>query len=267
MQDGSAARVSNSRSARRERTREGGLARAMQVLDFLHAHGRPIPTGVLARGLGAPRSTIYNLVRTMAEQGVLDIGAGDGRVFFGRKLYLWGMDWMRENALVRQGRQAVDRLAAETGETAELCMLHEGRYTIVHMCPGARPFRISSAVGLQIPLPWTASGRLLLSGMDRASIDRLVADADLVLPDGRRIDRQEFHAEIAAAASRGHCITSGLVDAVSKCLAVPIRAGDGGVAATLCFVLPIDTPQAQAARLIALLREHADSLSLDLEAA
>ena len=242
-------------------SRAAGLTRMVEVFDFLHAHGRPISIGDLARALAAPRSTLYALVGTLIDCGLL-ADAGEGKVFFGRKLYLFGMDYMRENALVRQGRRAVDELSAETGETAELCMLHEGRYTIIHMAPGARPFRISSAVGLQIPLPWTASGRLLLSGLDRAGIDRLVPEADLALPDGRRIDRGSFHAEIAEAGRRGHCITSGLVDTLTKCLAAPVRGGDGKVAATLCFVVPIDTPEEQVERLIGQLRDRAERLSL-----
>lgn len=242
-------------------SRAAGLTRMVEVFDFLHQHGRPIAIGELARALAAPRSTIYALVGTLTACGLL-ADAGDGRIFFGRKLYLFGMDYMRENPLMRQGRRAVDELSAETGETAELCMLHEGRYTIVHMSPGAGPFRISSAVGLQIPLPWTASGRLLLSGLDRAGVDRLVPDADLALPDGRRIARAAFHAEIAEAAARGYCVTSGLVDAVTKCLAAPVRGEAGGVAATLCFVVPIDTPQPRVEQLIGRLRDRAGRLSL-----
>ncbi|MCR8726108.1 IclR family transcriptional regulator [Frigidibacter sp. ROC022] len=244
--------------------REAGLSRAVQILDFLHAHGRPASPGDIARGLGAPRSTIYSLVRTLSDCGLLDANAGDGRVYFGRKHYLWGMDYMRENALLRQGRRAVDELAAETGETTELCMLHEGRYAIIHMCPGARPFRISSAVGLQIPLPWTASGRLLLSGLARPEVDRLVQDEDLTLPDGRRINREIFHAEIAEAAERGFCVTTGLVDAVTKCLAVPIRDSDRSVAATLCFVLPINTADSTVTQLRKKLLDRARNLSMDL---
>lgn len=242
--------------------REAGLSRAVQLLDYLHAQGRPVAPADLARGLEAPRSTVYSLIRTLTDLGLIDVSSADGRIYFGRRLYLWGMDYMRENALVRQGRQAVDALAAETGETTELCMLHEGRYTIIHMCPGARPFRISSAVGLQIPLPWTASGRLLLSGLDRETVNRLVPDSDLVLPDGRELDRAAFHAEIEDAASAGECVTAGLVDAVTKCLAVPIRDEAGVVAATLCFVLPIDTDEGQVRGLLALLRSRAAELSL-----
>jgi DNA-binding IclR family transcriptional regulator len=169
---------------------------------------------------------------------------------------------MRGNDLLRRGRQEVDTLSRETGETSELCMLQSGRYTIVHSSPGTRPFRISSATGLQIPLPWTASGRLLLAGFERATIQDMVSDDDLLLPDGRRLQLDDFIADIATARTTGYCITSGLVDAYTKCLAAPVFSVTGKVEATMCLVVPIDTAKEKTDELIALLRERAARLSI-----
>ena len=251
-------------SGSRANARETGIARTMQILDFLHRHQRPIALAELARKLDAPRSTTYNLVRQLEECGLLEVASDDGRLFFGQKVYLWGLDYIRENALVRRGREMVDALAESTGETAELCMLRSGRYTIVHMCPGARPFRISSAPGLQIPLPWTATGRLLLAGMPQEEIDALVPDDDYVLPDGGRIEKAAFLQEIADASERGYCVSSGLVDAFTKCLAAAVYGADGSVAATLCFVVPIDTPEDRVRQLCAVLMERSREVSLAL---
>ncbi|TKB34011.1 MAG: IclR family transcriptional regulator, partial [Mesorhizobium sp.] len=169
MQDGETLTEWQAGSSDEERpanSREKGLNRALHILEFLHATQRAIGIGELAKGLNAPRSTTYTLVRELVGAGLLEM-AGDGnRVYFGKKLYLYGMAYMRGNDLLRRGRQEVDTLSRETGETSELCMLQSGRYTIVHSSPGTRPFRISSATGLQIPLPWTASGRLLLAGLE-----------------------------------------------------------------------------------------------------
>ena len=77
-------------------------------------------------------------MRSLVDAGLLEM-AGDGnRVYFGKKLYLYGMDYVRGNDLLRRGRQEVDNLSRETGETSELCMLQSGRYTIVHSSPGTR---------------------------------------------------------------------------------------------------------------------------------
>lgn len=266
MQDKTAT-IAKERGASGVASRERSLDRMAQVLDFLHAHRRPIATADLARSIDAPRSTVYNLVKSLIDLGILEAAGEDGRIYFGHKLYLWGLDYMRENPLVRRGREEVDRLSQETGETAELCMLQNGRYTIVHMCPGQRPFRISSAVGLQIPLPWTASGRLLLSDLPRGEVDALIGDNDFVLPDGRSIVRGDFHAAIAEARRTGHCITSGLVDAFTKCIAAPVFDADDKVVATLCFVVSMETPEERVGELVALLAERARALNFASPAA
>ncbi|TGP53740.1 IclR family transcriptional regulator [bacterium M00.F.Ca.ET.230.01.1.1] len=243
-------------------SREKGLNRVLNMLEFLHANQRAIGIGELAKGLNAPRSTTYTLVRELVEAGLLEM-AGDGnRVYFGKKLYLYGMAYMRGNDLLRRGRQEVDTLSRETGETSELCMLQSGRYTIVHSSPGNRPFRISSATGLQIPLPWTASGRLLLAGLDRGRIEAMVTQDDLVLPDGRKIALDDFIDDIGKARVTGYCVTSGLVDAYTKCLAAPVFSAPGKVEATMCLVVPIDTSEDRTGELLTVLRERAARLSI-----
>ncbi len=243
-------------------SREKGLNRVLNILEFLHANQRAIGIGELAKGLNAPRSTTYTLVRELVEAGLLEL-AGDGnRVYFGKKLYLYGMAYMRGNDLLRRGRREVDTLSRETGETSELCMLQSGRYTIVHSSPGTRPFRISSATGLQIPLPWTASGRLLLAGLDRSRIEAMVTQDDLVLPDGRKLELDDFIDDIGKARVTGYCVTSGLVDAYTKCLAAPVFSAPGKVEATMCLVVPIDTSEERTGELLAVLRERAARLSI-----
>lgn len=225
---------------RRPAVRERSVDRILEIFEFLHQRGEGLKIGALARALNAPRSSIYSLVRELTDAGLLETAVEDGRVFFGKRMYLYGLNYMRENPLAKRARKEVDRLAKETGETSEFCALQNGRYTILHMCSGSRPFRISSAVGLQIPLPWTASGRLLLADHTRAEIRRLISADDLILPDGRTIDFEAFIASIAKARKDGYCLSKGLVDAYTQCLAAPILGANGKVEATICLVLPID---------------------------
>jgi DNA-binding IclR family transcriptional regulator len=220
--------------------RERSVDRILEIFEFLHQRGEGLRVGALAKALKAPRSSIYSLVRDLTEAGLLEVAAEDGRVFFGKRMYLFGLNYLRENPLAKRARNEVDRLAKETGETSEFCILQNGRYTIIHMCSGSRPFRISSAVGLQIPIPWTASGRLLLADYSRAEIKRMISPDDLILPDGRAIDFNDFIASIVRAKEDGYCLSKGLVDAYTQCLAAPIFGATGKVEGTICLVLPID---------------------------
>lgn len=225
--------------------RERGVVRALQLLQALHRHGRPLGVGELARHLAAPRSSTYELVKLLIEAGLLESSGPGGQVFFGRTLYIYGLDYLREHDLLRRGQAEVDRLAAETGETTQLCTRAGGHYTVLHMRPSRRPFRISSDIGTQIPLPWTASGRLLLSHLPEAEIRALLQPDDLRLPGGGEIPLGEFLAAVGRAREDGWCITSGLVDAFTHCIAAPLRDATGHPVATLCFVVPVDTPDAR----------------------
>ena len=238
-----------------------GIDRVLDLLDFLHRHGRSIRIGDLARELKAPRSSTYEIVKTLSDAGLLEMEA-DGRIFFGKALYFYGADYLREHDLVRRGRDEVDRLAAETGETSQLCMIHENKYTVVHRRAGARPFGISSDIGTQVPLPWTASGRLLLSHLQPSEIRRIVRPEDLILPSGRTIEFGDFVEAIEAARRDGFCITSGLVDAYTHCIAAPVLDQNGHAAATLCFVVPIDTTPHRLVALRDTLIQSGRSLSL-----
>ena len=132
-------------------------------------------------------------------------------------------------------------VGAETGETSQFCMLHENKYTVVHMRAGTRPFRISSDIGTQVPLPWTASGRLLLSHLQRrrhpkdrppggSGPARWKSDRDRgVHRRGRGGRPTRILHHIRAGRRYTHCI------------AAPALDQRGHAAATLCFVVPVDT--------------------------
>lgn len=229
--------------------RERGVVRALHLLDALHRIGRPVRISELVRLVGAPRSSVYELVRLLTDAGVLEAASPDGEVFFGPALHIWGLDYLRQHDLIRRAQAEVDRLAAETGETTQLCTRAGSRYTVLYMRASSRPFSISSDIGTQIPLPWTASGRLLLAHMPEAEIRALLAPGDLRLPGGKDIATEEFLRSVARARRDGWCITSGLVDAFTHCIAAPVHDQAGRPAATLCFVVPMDTPKQRIATL------------------
>lgn len=243
-------------------SRERGLDRVIALLAHLHRVGRPVRVGDLARALSAPRSTVYSLVKSLTDASLLETVGPSGEVFFGKSMYFYGMDYLRAHDLFERARAEVDRLARETGETTQFCVLHEGKYTVAHMSSGQRPFRVSSEVGVGIPLPWTASGRLLLADFPDADIRAMIAPGDLHPPRSAAMTIEEFLAAVAAARREGSCITSGLIDPYTHCIAAPIRDQAGRVTATLCFVVLVNTPPERIASLRDMLIASGQSLSL-----
>jgi len=145
----------------------------------------------------------------------------------------------------------------------QLCGLRGNKYVVLDCRDSPGPFRISSDVGVDVPIPWTASGRLLLSHMNDEEVRTFVPKEDYRLPDGRIIPEASFLADVARAGQQGFSETSALADRFTWCMAAPLRDRAGSITRTLCFVLPVDTPEVRRAYLLAMLRERARGLSLE----
>lgn len=218
--------------------RTRGLDRAFEILEFLRARRRPMRPNEIATEIGAPRSSVYELVNLLLRHGMLDYQGADGRVFLGRKLYFLGTAHAEQFDLMRESEDILARLAEETRETAQLCLLEGNKYTVAMMREGARAFRISSNVGEPVPLPWTASGRLLVSHLSDAELLAFIPAADFDMPNGQRMDTARFIAEVRQAALDGYFTFNSEVANFTHCFAAPVYRSDGQCVATLCLVAP-----------------------------
>ncbi len=61
--------------------RARGLDRAFDILDALREAGRPLRPNEIAAAMGAPRSTIYEIVAALVKLDVLEAADTEGRVF------------------------------------------------------------------------------------------------------------------------------------------------------------------------------------------
>jgi DNA-binding IclR family transcriptional regulator len=242
-------------------TRARGIDRAIELLEALHAARGPLKIGELARRIGAPRSTAYELVNRFIEAGILESYDEEGRVFFGRTVHFWAADYLTVNDLTKRAWEEVQRLAELSGETTQFCTLQGNKYTVVHMRAGAKMFRISSDIGIEVPIPWTASGRLLLGHLAKEALRAFLPAEDLTLPDGRTLDFDAFHHEIEQATADGYCVTTGLVDSFTQCMAAPVKDGNGQTVATICFVATAGKTEEDRRRLLDMLVASGRSLS------
>jgi DNA-binding IclR family transcriptional regulator len=244
-----------------EGSRARGVDRAIKLLECLHEARQPLRIGEIARRLSAPRSTVYELVNRFLQAAILETYDADGRVFFGRTLHFYAADYLGSHGLSRLAREEVAMVAEATGETAQFCMLHGNKYTVVHMQTGKKLFQISTAVGVAVPLPWTASGRLLIDHMMPAEIKEFIPPSDFVLPNGKAIDLAGFCEELRHARQTGYCRTSGLVDDFADCLAVPVRDADNIALACICVVTMARRKDDEIAHLVEILQNSAGRLS------
>jgi DNA-binding IclR family transcriptional regulator len=217
------------------RTRVSGIDRAIQVLDFLTERGAPATAYDVARGIGAPTSTIYETIDTLAERGLLSRDA-DGGVFLGPKLHFYGLAYARDLDLNEVLRTRIRALSVLSGETVQVCGRDGDRMVVLMMEAGPGHFRISSRVGSRVPLNWTASGRLLLAPLPAAERRVLIACAE-ASPTGRaETDPDRIEAACRAAWAARLSVQIGEADEAVACIAAPVRDREGGCPVTVSIV-------------------------------
>jgi len=218
--------------------RAKGLDRAFDILDFLKEIGQPLRPNDIANGIGSPKSTVYELVASLLERRILEPVGKDGHVYLGRQLYFLGQAHLRHFDLSREADQALQEIVSQTHETAQMCLLNGRKYTVALMKEGERHFRISSNIGENAPIPWTASGRLLLGHLSNEQIVELIDEHDFILPDGQRLPLETFLQQIRTASAEGFFSFDSVADTFTHCFAAPVRDELGVCICTLCIVAP-----------------------------
>jgi len=218
--------------------RTRGIDRAFEILECLHNSKKPLRPNEIAIAIGAPKSTTYDVVGLMLSRGILDRADAEGRVFLGRRLYLFGLSHLTHFDVMRLASGFLDHLSEVTGQTAQFCVLDNRKYVVAQMKEGERHFRISSDVGEPVPLPWTASGRVLVSHLSDSEILKLIPAGDFDLPDGRRLSERTFLKEAAQARLEGFFSCDGTSGRFTHCFAAAVYDEQRHCVATLCLLTP-----------------------------
>lgn len=240
--------------------RARGIDRAIDILNYIHELRQPASVGDIAKSIAAPRSSTYELVQRLVDAKLLE-SYDSGRVFFGRAMHYYGMDYVAGMPLIQRAQDEISCLANRWGETAQYCGMDGNKYTVILMDVGRQTFRLSADIGVKVPLPWTASGRLLLGDMSDNEIFELIPPDDFVLPDGGAIERDQFLQEVRDAKRNGYCCTEGLVNSFSLCMAAPVKGQSGHIVGTICFMATLDSREEARAALLEALIDSGKRLS------
>lgn len=221
-----------------KRTRTSALERILQVLDFLQNHDTPATAYEIARAVGAPLSTVYTLVEDLVEKDILD-RFEDGTLWFGHRLYHYGLTYARHVDLLTAANHEMADLAIASGETVQICGRDGDFMVVLGMVDGPGHFQVASRVGSRTPLNWSASGRLLVGHLPEEERRTIFTRASRPSPTGRAETDIEVLTETSRQALNARLSVQAGESAYSiACIASPILDGAGACQATISIVVP-----------------------------
>ncbi len=209
------------------------------VLEAVAQAGVPVtPTEVNAQ-IGLPKPTIHRLFATLEAEGFLQREL-DGRSYTaGRRLRKLSTNVL-SSLRVRTARLTVlNALAEEIGETCNIAVPDREAMVYLDRVETKWPLRIQLPIGTQVPFYCTASGKMYLSTLNDAHLDRYLGAAKLEARTPATItDRSELRDEIARTREcRYSQDAEEFMDGMIA-LAVPIDDDQGRLLSTLSFHAP-----------------------------
>jgi DNA-binding IclR family transcriptional regulator len=187
------------------------IDRAVGLLDALARIG-PSSLADLVRETGLPRPTVHRLAVALEDHALVVRDRG-GRFRLGGRLVGWGAAAGAGLALVEPARAVLERLSAETGESAQLYVREGDRRVCVATHERPTGLRDTVALGAMMPLTKGSGGRVLLAWAG----DRDLFEVD---PD-----------VLATVRAEGWAATVGEREAGVASVSAPVRVGGEVVAA------------------------------------
>ncbi|MBL8327646.1 MAG: SMP-30/gluconolactonase/LRE family protein [Rubrivivax sp.] len=219
-----------------------GTAALDKALDVLEAVGTA-PAGLSQSELGErlklPRTTLYRLLGTLVQRGLL-------RRDPLRRVYCLGMrcfDYARKAYampdLVAAAGIELRALRDMTGETTYLSTLDGLEVVALERCDGAHPVRSNSEPGVRKPLHCTSQGKAILAALPTERRDAIVKDLALTAVTPHSItDRRRLQAELRLTANRGWSIDDEEIVPGVRCCGAPIVDAQGQVRGAISVAGP-----------------------------
>lgn len=189
--------------------------RALEVVELLASSERSLSLADLSAALDIPKSTLHALLWTLTARGWVEVEEGSGRFRVGLHALLVGRSYIETDSVVALARGALDRVAAETGETVHVGRLDGTSIVYLDKRESVHPLRMFSAIGRHLPAFTTALGKSILALLPEGELephlpkplvqqtpnsltdmDALLADLRLTRERGYAVDNEESNVGI-----------------------------------------------------------------------
>lgn len=151
------------------------VQKCFAILDLLSKMDKPLGISEISRQLGLNKSTVFNMVYTLIDLDVLE-GMDDGKFGFGPRFYVLGSAAGNRSKLIRVAHPFLQRINSETNLSAFLGIRADLQSVIIDKVDSAHGIKISSEIGMQMPLLAGAGIKAMLSQLGNQDLYKMISN-------------------------------------------------------------------------------------------
>ncbi len=215
------------------------IERAFGVLDALHGHGPQLTLSEIAEHLDLHKSTVHRLLMVLERQRFVERNPRNSKYQLGLRLFELGWSARANRDVPELAAPFLRRLVAETGETAHLCVLHDGKMLSVANAESPRALRTPSTVGRRVEMYCTSVGKCILAFMDDAELEVIVTKQMLRGHTRKTITSLHMlRVHLQQVREKGYAMDDEEFEEGLRCIGAPVWDCTGKVIAALSIAGP-----------------------------
>jgi len=239
-----------------------GLVRGVDILRLFTLEKRKLTMPEITAALGIPRSTVHRLIVTLEHLQLLQKDPYSPVYSLGSGLLRLGFQYIAQQDLVEIGRAHVDRLALDSGFSAQLVIRDQAEVVVLHRAAGRSAFASALTVGSRLPAHATVLGRMLLINASYDELLQVFGDGELTrFTDETPKTLADLEGLLQADRQRQYAVSEAAFEPGIHAIAAPVYGPDGTVVAAINITMGVGKNQFDKAPLVAMVRAQAQQLS------
>jgi DNA-binding IclR family transcriptional regulator len=215
------------------------VQRALRILSCF-SHTNPyLGVSEIGTMIDLHKSTVHALLITLEDEGFVSKDEERNKYFLTYKLFQLG-SIVSENISVKNiAIPYMEELCRETDQSVALNLMTRGKRLVLAVCENTKPMKLSLQPGQLLSLHSSAAGKVLLSGLNDAELDEIIATEGLKPMTPKTItDPVILRRELDLTRKRGYALCSG-ESYWAGSVSAPLRDYSGQIIASLCIYGPM----------------------------
>lgn len=154
---------------------DGTVGKALEILDMVAERGQPVRFSTLLAESTHPKATLYRLLQTLTNQGMLTYDSDRQTYAPGMRLVKLAHSAWRQSSLAPIARPYIDALAEAVGETVHLAQMDRGQVLYVDKRNASDPLDMFSQAGKVGPGYCTGVGKAMMAFLDPDVLEHALA--------------------------------------------------------------------------------------------
>lgn len=211
--------------------------RVLTILNTLSNETDGLTLAELAQKLNAPKSSLFPIIHTMADQDFLSYDESTLKYSIGLHSYLTGISYLERHSVFERIQNEMSQIVDQCSEICQFGILEHAQVLYLAKVDSPEPVRLSSSIGKRLPAYCTSLGKSLLSQHTKEDLELLYPDPLIPFTSNTVKDLDALWKQLEIVRKTSIAIEEGETHPDISCISTPLIR-NGKVVASISVSVP-----------------------------